>query len=223
MRCIISGSRNIFDYSLVESAIVASDFIITSLVTDASAGAASLGYRWAYVTKTPITTFKPNWNSVGKAGGHVNNFELAANADVAVIVWDGVCQMTKSLIEYCRRCQVAMYIVQTNVDSLVTQGRAESTNLTSAQSGLLANGACFRRIPTSRLLPLAYMKTRLEQSVGLPFGKPTASGGLASQSPTVDVAHPDQTYDKSSTSPERYTSTPSPTHPSPSSQPSPGP
>lgn len=223
MKCIIAGSRNIFDYSFVESAIRDSGFTITTLITDASAGTSSLGYRWAYTTKTPIRAFKPDWNGIGKAGGHVNNFEMCANADVAIIVWDGVCGMTASLLKYCKRCQVGAYIVQVDVASLVTQGRADSTTQASAQSVRLRSVVSRRFLPTSRLPQLVCTIPPSEQSVGLPLTSQVATVNLACPSPTGGDSRQVQMSSLSDSFPPSYTAIPTPACPSPSLHPQHGP
>lgn len=151
MRTIIAGSRTIFDYNLLVEAIVDSGFVITELICGGAAGVDSLGYRWAYVNKIPIRMFKPDWNGIDKAAGHVRNFEMAANADQAILLWDGVSPGTKSMIEYAKKCQVHVYLVQVNLDTLVTQGRSASTTPASAPTLPLPLVASRRLILSSRL------------------------------------------------------------------------
>jgi hypothetical protein len=93
MKVIITGSRGIADYSLVETAMRLSGLEgrISQVALRGTSGIARLGEQYADQHVIPVRRFDPNWN---RGGRHDNRAELqrdddlASYADAAVAVWD---------------------------------------------------------------------------------------------------------------------------------------
>src|SRR5437764_12574844 len=93
MKVIITGSRGIADFALVEIAMQRSGLEgrITQIARRGTSGMAHLGEQYADEHVIPVRRFDPNWN---RGGRHDNRAELqrdddlASYADAAVAVWD---------------------------------------------------------------------------------------------------------------------------------------
>ena len=93
MKVIITGSRGIADFALVETAMRQSGLEgkITQIALRGASGIALLGQQYADEHVLPVRQFDPNWN---RGGRHDNRAELqrdddlASYADAAVAVWD---------------------------------------------------------------------------------------------------------------------------------------
>lgn len=99
MKTIIAGSRHITDLDIVRSAIAESGFQISEVVCGCAVGVDTVGSWWAVIESVPITRFKPNWNTHGKAAGPIRNRQMAEYAEALIAVWDGKSRGTKNMIE----------------------------------------------------------------------------------------------------------------------------
>lgn len=110
MKTVVAGSRTILDYEIVAKAIKDSGFIITEVVSGGAVGPDSLGARWAWENKVPVKYFRPDWKQYGKQAGFLRNFEMAAYADAAIIIWDGRSGGTQDMIRRAKGCQCKLFI-----------------------------------------------------------------------------------------------------------------
>lgn len=99
MKVIIAGGRDVTDYSAVVSAIKASLFTITEVVSGKARGADRLGELWAEANGIPIKPFPADWNQYGRGAGHIRNEQMAEYADALIAIWDGQSRGTKNMIE----------------------------------------------------------------------------------------------------------------------------
>jgi hypothetical protein len=103
MKVIITGSRGIADFSLVETAMRLSGLEgrISQVALRGTSGIARLGAQYADEHVIPVRRFDPDWN---RGGRHDNRAELqrdddlASYADAAVAVWDGKSEDNRYLI-----------------------------------------------------------------------------------------------------------------------------
>lgn len=63
-----------------------------------------MGERWVDEHGIPVRQFPANWGRFGRAAGKYRNSEMAAYADAAIILWDGVSSGTLDMIDRMRRC-----------------------------------------------------------------------------------------------------------------------
>jgi hypothetical protein len=88
MKVIIAGSRTITDQNIVDHAVFNSGLGISEVVCGGARGVDRLGEQWARGC-TPVKIFLADWDTHGKAAGHIRNAEMAAYADALILVWDG--------------------------------------------------------------------------------------------------------------------------------------
>lgn len=114
MRVAVVGSRTITDKALVESAIYeametygAVDECVT-IVSGGAKGVDTLAQRWAKEHRADFILFKP-YHMIDPSVEYspkfffARNKQIADNADVVVILWDGQSNGTKHMIDYCKK------------------------------------------------------------------------------------------------------------------------
>ena len=112
MKVIISGSRCITDYNLVEEAVKLSGFDITEVVSGMAQGVDNLGIEWAHDHGIPIMPFPADWNQHGKWAGFKRNQEMADYGDALIAVWDGTSRGTLDMINRSKLKNLPMAVFQ---------------------------------------------------------------------------------------------------------------
>jgi hypothetical protein len=110
MKVIIAGSRNIKSFSIVKSAVDESKFIISEVVSGRAEGVDYLGEQWAIKNGVQIAKFPADWNTHGKAAGHIRNKQMADYADALVAVWDGSSRGTKNMIDNMKKLNKLVFV-----------------------------------------------------------------------------------------------------------------
>lgn len=77
MIVIVAGSRKYRNYGTVVQAISLSGFEITRLVSGRAPGVDTLGERWAFFNRIPISPFPADWEHLGKRAGPIRNRQMA--------------------------------------------------------------------------------------------------------------------------------------------------
>jgi len=119
MKCIIAGSRDITDYSLVEEAVRRSGFDITEVVSGTARGVDRLGEMYAEQHGIPIRRFPADWARLGRSAGFRRNEAMIQYASQApetgalVAVWDTVSRGTGHTIEQARRQGLNVFVLST--------------------------------------------------------------------------------------------------------------
>jgi len=93
MKVVITGSRGITSFSLIETAMQRSGLEgkITEVVLRGTSGMAGLGKQYADQNERPLCRFDPIWNPGGRRDNRAEltrDDNLAQYADAAVSVWD---------------------------------------------------------------------------------------------------------------------------------------
>lgn len=90
---VIAGSRNISNASdAVAGAFFRSPWGNRRLVKIISGGGGNIDMaaeQFALKMKFPFQEFPADWDKHGKAAGPIRNRQMAAAADVGIVVWDG--------------------------------------------------------------------------------------------------------------------------------------
>jgi hypothetical protein len=86
MKVIIAGGRNFSDRQAVAETIDASGFEITECVCGGARGADLLGALICHDHKIPIRLFPADWDTFGKAAGHIRNRQMAEYADALILM-----------------------------------------------------------------------------------------------------------------------------------------
>lgn len=127
MKTIIAGGRDIWDYSLVESAIAESGFEISEVFCGMAGGVDAVGWAWARINGVPVEEFYADWNNLaggirktnkwGKQynplAGFQRNERMAMAADALIAVWDGESRGTKHMIEAAESNGLRVFVQHT--------------------------------------------------------------------------------------------------------------
>lgn len=87
MKIIIAGSRDmpLKDFDTIQTAIDASGFDVTEVVSGTAKGADSLGAYWAMLHGVPVKEFPADWKLNGHSAGFIRNKEMAEYADGLIV------------------------------------------------------------------------------------------------------------------------------------------
>ena len=122
IKVIIAGSRNFYDYNIVEDTVVSyfmSRGILkekVEIISGGARGADNLGEQLAKSYKLKLTVFPAQWDTYGKAAGMIRNKEMAdyaiKNSDKAILFafWDGQSRGTKGMIDIAKQCKMETVI-----------------------------------------------------------------------------------------------------------------
>lgn len=104
MRLIIAGSRGFSDYELLKQSIIDQGFWKIKqeleVVCGMARGADLLGKQFADRNGLIVHKFPADWDTQGKAAGHIRNKQMGDFADSLLAFWDGSSRGTKHMIEY---------------------------------------------------------------------------------------------------------------------------
>jgi hypothetical protein len=112
---IIAGSRWIDRYKVVERAIAASGFHVTTVLSGAARGVDRLGEQWANLNTRGLSQYPAEWDRYGKRAGILRNQRMARDAAEAdegglIAVWDGTSRGTRHMIEEACRQQLKVHV-----------------------------------------------------------------------------------------------------------------
>jgi len=110
VRVIIAGSRTCTDFKLVESAIAASGFVITRIISGGAKGVDQAGEQWARQKDIPIERFDPDWKRFGRGAGPMRNRKMAQNADALIAIWDGKSKGTQNIIDLAKHQGLEVFV-----------------------------------------------------------------------------------------------------------------
>lgn len=86
-KVVIAGTRRFTDYSLLRQVIQDSMYPITEVVSGAEkSGVDALGERYAADNNLPVQRAPADWDTHGRAAGHIRNAEMAKYADAAIVI-----------------------------------------------------------------------------------------------------------------------------------------
>lgn len=110
MKTIIAGSRDIYDYEVVLSAVKESGFEITEVVNGMARGVDTLGGLYGRSNGIPVKQFPADWDTYGKRAGVMRNVQMAEYADALIAVWDGKSRGTKHMIDTATKKGLKVYV-----------------------------------------------------------------------------------------------------------------
>lgn len=115
-KLIIAGSRGFNDYEKlirVLFAMAEDEYADKNLaiVSGMAKGADMLGYRFAVDHDIKVYKFPANWNGLGKKAGIIRNTQMGNFADGLLAFWDGESNGTRHMIEYMRRLEKPVTII----------------------------------------------------------------------------------------------------------------
>lgn len=118
MRIIIAGSRNFYNYDLLNETM--KDFISLldyygdiTILSGTARGADKLGEIWAEKQEGVVLEHWPaNWDKFGKSAGYIRNTEMANYADILIAFWDGKSKGTKHMIDIALDKELLVKVVK---------------------------------------------------------------------------------------------------------------
>lgn len=112
MRCIIAGSRSIFNPKIVRDAIAKSGWLgeITEVVSGSAHGIDKLGEMWAENNNIPVKRFPANWAKYGRKAGSLRNKEMSEYGDRLIAIWDGDSTGTIDMVKQMRIAEKLVYL-----------------------------------------------------------------------------------------------------------------
>jgi hypothetical protein len=110
VRTIIAGSRALTDPTLVEAAVKASGFTVTTVISGTAKGIDKLGEQWAEAQGLPVERHPANWDLHGKVAGRIRNREMIDVAEALIAIWDSVSRGTEDCISEARRRGLKVYV-----------------------------------------------------------------------------------------------------------------
>lgn len=121
MKVVIAGTRYkdfenkiaFDDYGLIVQAIERSGFDVSEVVCGMAIGVDKLGEMWAINRSIPVKEMPADWNRFGKGAGPIRNRDMAIYADAAVIIWDGISEGTRNMIDCMIRAKKPYHIEMT--------------------------------------------------------------------------------------------------------------
>lgn len=110
MRVIIAGSRTLTNPRLVADAVDASGFTVTEVISGGARGIDRLGEQWAEARGVSVRRFPAEWESEGRAAGHLRNRKMAENADALIAIWTAGSPGTHDMIHEATTRGLAVYV-----------------------------------------------------------------------------------------------------------------
>lgn len=115
-KLIVAGGRDFADRTLLEAEILrlANNELkdkAVSIVSGMARGADRLAYEFAKSKYIQLYEFPADWNKYGKSAGYRRNSEMSQFADGLLAFWDGKSRGTKHMIEYMRRLNKPVEII----------------------------------------------------------------------------------------------------------------
>lgn len=106
MKICIAGGRDFADYNVLANVV---DLILAemdaspTIVSGCAKGADSLGERYALERGLNVLPFPADWKKHGRAAGPIRNAQMADEADMLVVFWDGASRGTRNMIDQMKR------------------------------------------------------------------------------------------------------------------------
>lgn len=114
-KIIIAGGRDFDDYNRLEDIMFAYTPCTIEVACGLARGADAVGKCWAEEEGVKIRLFPADWDTWGKAAGHIRNREMAKYADVLVAFWDGKSKGTKGMIDVALELGLEVHVFRYGV------------------------------------------------------------------------------------------------------------
>lgn len=115
MQVIVSGSRHIHEYVLLEQAVAEAGIIPSCIIHGDATGVDKLGARYADAHAIPQLKFPADWNKHGRAAGPIRNGEMVNFAKqsgpcILIAIWDGISKGTFDCIKKAHAAEIPVYV-----------------------------------------------------------------------------------------------------------------
>ena len=89
MKVVITGTRNITDYDLVDQTIKDSEYKITEINCGDQQGVDVLAQSYAKKKRKKLNVFVPDWKKYGRNARDISDVEMVKDAEAVFLFWDG--------------------------------------------------------------------------------------------------------------------------------------
>lgn len=112
-KVIIAGSRDFNNFSKLKSVcdFLLKNFEKVTIVSGGAKGADSLGEEYAKLKGFKLKVYKADWKKYGKGAGIIRNKEMAKNADMLIVFWDGKSKGTANMISLAEEANLQVNII----------------------------------------------------------------------------------------------------------------
>lgn len=111
-KIIIAGCRTFKDYRRLAQELEQYEYKIGEVVCGGAQGVDELGRTWAIKNNIPVKMFPADWENDGQAAGFIRNHKMGDYADALIAFWDGQSVGTKDMIEYMKKLEKPVVLVQ---------------------------------------------------------------------------------------------------------------
>ncbi len=108
--CVIAGSRDITDHTLLEQVISDSRFEIDCVISGGANGVDTLGEEWAARNNKPCIRFIPEWDKLGKAAGIHRNCTMGDFCDKGIVIIKNESKGSSQMASYLGKLGKDAYI-----------------------------------------------------------------------------------------------------------------
>jgi hypothetical protein len=120
MKIIIAGSRDITDYSVIESGMkkISKKYLKDvlphglTILSGCARGVDTLAIQWAETHNADVHKYPANWSHFGKSAGYRRNDQMAKHGDLLVAFWDKKSKGTKHMIECAQHKNIPVEIFE---------------------------------------------------------------------------------------------------------------
>ena len=120
MKIIIAGSRDITDYSIIESGMkkISKKYLKgvlphgLTILSGCARGVDTLAIQWAETHNADVHKYPANWSHFGKSAGYRRNDQMAKHGDLLVAFWDKKSKGTKHMIECAQHKNIPVEIFE---------------------------------------------------------------------------------------------------------------
>ncbi len=110
MKLLIAGSRSIKDFDL--SPYIPKE--TTVIISGGAGGVDTLAEQYADINKMSKIIIRPQYNLYGRAAPIKRNDEMVEMADSVLVIWDGVSKGSKHTIDYARKKNKNVIVIEKN-------------------------------------------------------------------------------------------------------------
>lgn len=110
MKSIIAGSRSFNNYEFMKNSLEPFIDTITTVISGTAKGADTLGELWASEYHKDVIRMPANWEVYGRSAGYRRNEDMAKNADICFVFWDGSSKGSKHMIDIARSSNIELHI-----------------------------------------------------------------------------------------------------------------
>lgn len=143
-KVIVAGSRTFHDYGyLAKELDVRIPPFIEEIVCGNADGPDKFGAKWAEEHGYPVKHFPAQWDKYGKAAGIIRNHEMGDYADSLIAFWDGKSPGTRDMIEYMRKQNKYVEVVNSNTMKISILGPWNFDRLSAVMEELITESQCF--------------------------------------------------------------------------------